>query len=155
MHGIKEIQQDSLVEAFYQQLTNSSNEIARMAAAKAWSQWEARLATLLPNSHLEDDFIDPAIALSLARIECHYFINQCFIDENQILQNMGKIQEIPSIIVQGRYDMICPLQNAWELHQAWPMSELNIIREAGHSSGEPGITSGLVRAARTMACRLG
>ncbi len=150
VRGLSVWPEGTFLEAFHEQLTCDHNEVARMAAAKAWSQWEARLATLSPNLHLEEDFIEPATALSLARIECHYFKHNCFIGDDFILQHMDKLAEIPGVIVQGRYDMICPLQQAWALHQQWPASQLNIIREAGHAAIEPGITDGLVRATREM-----
>lgn len=134
----------------YQNLLNSSNDFTRIAAAKAWATWEASCATLKPNPGVMHAFTDPHTAVSLARIEAHYFINRCFIAENQIIDNMASIKEIPGVIVHGRYDMVCALDNATALNAAWPNSELNIIREAGHSSSEPGITDALVRAANEM-----
>ncbi|MBP3365263.1 MAG: prolyl aminopeptidase, partial [Pseudomonas sp.] len=83
-----------------------------------------------------------------------YFMNNAFLEPNQLLRDMHKIAHLPAVIVHGRYDMICPLDNAWELHQAWPGSELQIIREAGHVASEPGITDALVRATEQMARRL-
>lgn len=150
---IPEDERDNLMGAYYKRLTGS-NELARMAAAKSWSIWEARLATLQTSHKLLEQFSDPHVALSLARIEAHYFVNHCFIDNNQILEDISKIRDIPGIIVHGRYDMVCPLDNAWTLHHAWPISELHIIRDAGHSGGEAGNIDALVRATRTMAIRL-
>ena len=150
---IPEPERDNLLDAYYKRLTGS-NELARMASAKAWSIWEARLATLHTSHKLLEHFSEPHTALSLARIEAHYFVNKCFMAENQILDNIDKISDIPGIIVHGRYDMICPLDNAWSLHHAWPVSELHIIRDAGHSGGEAGNIDALVRATRTMAIRL-
>jgi proline iminopeptidase len=86
----------------------------------------------------------------MARIECHYFINDSFIQENQIIDNMQVIQEIPGIIVHGRYDMVCPVEQAVELHQAWPESHLNIIPDAGHSAFEPSIIHSLIAATRSF-----
>ena len=146
-------EQSNLVKAYYKRLIGV-DEIARMASAKAWSIWEARLATLQTNQKLLDQFSEPHVALALARIEAHYFVNKCFIKKNQILKNIGKIKNIPGIIVHGRYDMVCPLDNAFTLHRAWPISELHIIRDAGHSGGEEGNIDALVRATRTMAIRL-
>ena len=99
-------------------------------------------------------FAESLRALSIARIECHYFVNDAFLEPNQLLRDMPKIAHLPGIIVHGRYDAICPLDNAWALHQAWPNSELQIIREAGHSATEPGIADALVRAADEIAHRL-
>jgi proline iminopeptidase len=121
-----------------------------MAAAKAWSSWEGHCSTLEPNKHILELMKDPHHALCLARIECHYFMHNCFLEPNQIIRNMPRIAEIPGIIVHGRYDIVCSLENAWELHKNWPNSELHIIRDAGHSVCELGIIDGLVRATRSI-----
>ncbi|RLT93084.1 prolyl aminopeptidase [Ketobacter sp.] len=135
----------------YHRLLNGENELQRMAAAKAWSSWEGSCATLRPNQSVLGQFTDGHTALSLSKIEVHYFINNAFIEENQILNNMAAIQDIPGIIVHGRYDMICPMDQAQELHRNWLNSELNIIRDAGHSSMEPGIVNALIKATDEMA----
>ena len=101
-----------------------------------------------------DRFSDSHRALSIARIECHYFVNNAFLDADQLLRDMPKIAHLPGLIVHGRYDVICPLDNAYALHQAWPNSELQIIRDAGHAASEVGITDALVRGADDMARRL-
>lgn len=142
-----------LMQAFYKRLTGA-DQIAQMHAAKAWSTWEGRTATLRPNPQVVERFSETHRALSIARIECHYFVNDAFLEPNQLLRDMPRIAHLPGIIVHGRYDAICPLDNAWALHQAWPNSELQIIRDAGHSAAEPGITDALVRAAEQMARRL-
>ncbi|WP_417705354.1 prolyl aminopeptidase [Pseudomonas sp.] len=142
-----------LMQAFYKRLTGA-DQIAQMHAAKAWSTWEGRTATLRPNTQVVDRFSEAHRALSIARIECHYFVNDAFLEPNQLLRDIPKIAHLPGIIVHGRYDAICPLDNAWALHQAWPNSELQIIRDAGHSAAEPGITDALIRAAEQMARRL-
>jgi proline iminopeptidase len=142
-----------LVDAFYRRLTGS-DQIAQMHAAKAWSIWEGRTATLRPNGQVIERFSEPQRALSIARIECHYFINNAFLEEDQLLRDMHKIAHIPGVIVHGRYDVVCPLDNAWALHQAWPNSELSIIRDAGHAAGEAGITDALVRATGQIARQL-
>ena len=142
-----------LVDAFYRRLAGP-DQIAQMHAAKAWSIWEGRTATLRPNGHVIERFSEPQRALSIARIECHYFINNAFLEEDQLLRDMHKIAHIPGVIVHGRYDVVCPLDNAWALNQAWPNSELAIIRDAGHAAGEPGITDALVRATGEVARRL-
>jgi proline iminopeptidase len=143
---------DDLLQAYYRCLT-SDNEVKRMAAAKAWSLWEGRCATLQPRKAVTDHFSDPFTALSLARIECHYFVNNSFMEENQILRDAARLQDIPGVIVHGRYDAVCPIESAWELYQAWPKAELKIISSAGHSASEPGITDALVTAANAMAER--
>jgi len=141
--------QNNIISAYYKILT-SDNEVARMAAAKTWSRWEAVCASLDPCPKIEQHLTNPHLALSLARIECHYFINKCFIVENTILDNVNKIKHIKTIIIHGRYDMICPLNNAYALHKALPNSNLMIIRDAGHSSREPGILSELIHATNTI-----
>ncbi len=138
----------------YHQRLVGTDEITRMAAAKAWSLWEGRLSTLLPNTKVCDLFSDPSLATSIARIETHYFLNNCFLKPNQLLANMHRIQHIPGIIVHGRYDMVCRLQSAWQLHQTWPNSTLNIVRSAGHASGEPAMIDALIHATKTAAAQL-
>ena len=142
-----------LMQAFYKRLTGP-DQIAQMHAAKAWSTWEGRTATLRPNPQVVERFSDAHRALSIARIECHYFVNNAFLDADQLLRDMPKIAHLPGLIVHGRYDLICPLDNAYALHQAWPNSELQIIRDAGHAASEVGITDALVRGADEMARRL-
>jgi proline iminopeptidase len=150
---IPQDERDNLMQAFYKRLTGP-DQIAQMHAAKAWSTWEGRTATLRPNPQVVDRFTDAHRALSIARIECHYFVNNAFLEPDQLLRDMPKIAHLPGVIVHGRYDVICPLDNAWALHQAWPNSELQIIRDAGHSAAENGITDALVRAADELARRL-
>ena len=117
-----------------------------MAAAKAWSVWEGRASTLLPRAAVIDHFSNPLTALSLARIECHYFMHDSFIDDNQILKRADRLHGIPGAIVHGRYDVVCPLEQAWLLHEAWPQARLEVIPDAGHSATEPGIVDALMRA---------
>lgn len=124
------------------------------AAARAWSLWEGRCATLLPDRELCDSFGADAFALALARIECHYFLHNAFLRPDQLLRDIDAIRGIPGVIVHGRYDAICPLASAWELHQAWPEAELNIIPDAGHAAFEPGIARALVAATDHFADRL-
>jgi len=130
------------------------DELARMASAKAWSLWEGRTANLHPHKEVTDFFGDPRVALALARIEAHYFMNDCFLAPNQILRDIHRIADIPGYIVHGRYDLICPLENAWELAHAWPLSQLEIVPEAGHSASEAGIIDALVQATISMPGRL-
>jgi proline iminopeptidase len=151
---IPEDERHDMMNAYYRHLT-SDNQIQQMTAAKAWSLWEGRTATLRPNQDVVDSFTEPHRALSLARIEAHYFVNNAFLEENQILRDAHKLADIPGVIVHGRYDVICPLDNAYLLHKAWAGSELNIIREAGHASREAGIVDALIRATNDMAKELG
>ena len=147
---VPEEKRDNFIAAYYELLTGS-NEIKRMEAAKAWSVWEGRCSTLRPNHELAESFGEPHKALAMARIEAHFFVNDAFISDNQILDNADKLAGIPGIIVHGRYDMVCPLENAVDLYDVWEDSELHIIRDAGHAAGEPSIADALVRATDEMA----
>lgn len=153
LRPIPEEERSDLVQAYHRRLFGD-DEVARMAAAKAWSRWEARTSTLLPRKEIVDHFSDPYTALAMARIECHYFVNDSFLEPNQLLRDAHRIASIPGIIVHGRYDVVCPVENAWELHEVWPGSELRIIPDAGHSAAEPGITDALLRALSAMAERI-
>jgi len=143
-------ERSEMLQAYYKRLT-SDNEIARMSAAKAWSVWEGRCSTLDPNNDLVDHFADPHIALAMARIEAHYFINKAFIEPDQIIRNADKIQHIPTVIVHGRYDVVCPIEQAFALHEVLPQTELHIVRDAGHSALEPGNTDNLIKATQQFA----
>jgi proline iminopeptidase len=144
---------EDMIAAYYALLTGD-NELARMGAAKAWSGWEAHCATLRPNLEVVQQLSDPHVALAMARIEAHFFSHDSFIAEGQILRDIDILRELPGIIVHGRYDAICPLENAFTLHRHWAGSELNIVRDAGHAASEPGITDALVHATSEMAQRL-
>ena len=135
-----------MVEAFYKQLT-SENEVVRLRAAKAWSGWEGGTIKLIPDPNAKAAFEADHKALSLARIECHYFMNNAFFrNANQLIEDVGRIRHIPAVIVHGRYDVVCPVKNAWDLHRAWPEAELSIIGDAGHAVDEPGIIRALIKA---------
>lgn len=146
-------QRDSMVQAYYRRLTGE-DEIARMAAAKAWSLWEGRASTLKANESVLNHFGDPFMALSLARIEAHYFVNDTFLEPDQIVRDAHRLRKIPGVIVHGRYDLVCPMDNAWSLHQSWPEAQLEIIDDAGHSATERNIAQALVAATDAMADRL-
>lgn len=143
--AIPESEREDLIEAYYKRLTGE-DELARMAAAKAWSAWEGNCSKLRPSADAMAKFTKPHNAMALSRIETHYFINKGFIEENQILKNMESIRDIPGTIIHGRYDIVCPLDNAYLLHHHWPASELHIVRDAGHSASEPGNVDALIRA---------
>lgn len=139
-----------MVQAYYQRLT-SANELERLRAAKAWATWEGSTLTLEHHPHIVDQFSEAHRALSLARIECHYFINHCFMESDQLLHNADRLRGIPGVIIHGRYDVICPLDNAWALQQVWPGAELRIVPTAGHAASEPGIVDALVYATERFA----
>ncbi len=135
-----------MVSAYYKRLT-SDDLAVRQEAARAWSIWEGRTSMLIPNEALVSKMGDDEFAIAFARIECHYFINKGWVDgPRNLLNNVPKIRRIPGVIVQGRYDVVCPLRSAWDLHRAWPEADLRIVADAGHSAFENGITDELVMA---------
>jgi proline iminopeptidase len=143
---IPEAERGDLLHAYHRRLM-SDNEAVRLKAAKAWSIWEGSTSKLFPDQNLIEHFGEPQTALALARIECHYFVNNVFFDsDNYLIENVEKIRDIPAVIVQGRYDIVCPIMSAWDLHRAWPEAQLQIIPDAGHSISEPGIVDALVDA---------
>ena len=142
---IPEDERGNLVEAYHKRLT-SDDEATRLAAARQWSLWEGNVATLLPDEKLLGEFADPSQALPFARICARFFLEDFYLDENQLLNKIDRLKGIPGIIVQGRHDICTPPTSAWELKKAWPEVDLRIVNDAGHSAGEPGIIDGLVRA---------
>ena len=142
-----------IINAYYRRLT-SDNEIVRMGAAKAWSIWEGSSVTLLPDKNVVDHFSDPHIALSIARLECHYFCNHCFLQPNQLLDDMSRISHLPGFIVHGRYDMVCPIDQAFLLKASWPGAEIKVVDDAGHAVTEAGISNALVDCCNQMLDRL-
>ncbi|MFT5657951.1 MAG: proline iminopeptidase [Gammaproteobacteria bacterium] len=142
-------ERDDIIAAYYRRLT-SENEFVRMGAAKAWSIWEGSSITLMPDKSVLGHFSDPHIALSIARIECHYFMNQCFFEPNYLLENAQRLEGIPGFIVHGRYDIVCPVEQAVLLHRSWPGSDLRIVSNAGHAASEPGICHALVDSCNRM-----
>ena len=136
-------EQGNLIEAYYSRLTSDDVEIRR-AAAREWTRWEMATSRLFPDPEYLDKAEDLDFAVAFARIECHYFINAIFVEEAYILNNASKVENIPTSIVQGRYDVVCPAKSAWELHKALPKSNLVIVPDAGHSMGEVSIARELV-----------
>jgi proline iminopeptidase len=135
-----------LLAAYRKRLTSDDAEV-RTQAAKAWSVWEGSTSTLLTDLELVKKTGADSFALAFARIENHYFVHGCwFSPESQLLDRVERIRKIPAVIVQGRYDVVCPVESAWELHRAWPEAELKIVADAGHSAMEPGNVDQLVRA---------
>ncbi len=133
------------VAAYTRLLWHDDADVSARAAA-AWSGWEGAISTLRPRPELVEQFTRPEFALAFARIENHYVANGCFLAEGQLLADAGRLVGIPGVIVHGRYDVLCPPINAWELHGAWPGSELVMIPDAGHAYDEPGILDALVEA---------
>ena len=143
---IPEGERDDLVSAYYRRLTGD-DEQEKIAAARAWSIWEGSTSKLFFDHDSIEKFADTTFALAFARIECHYFMNNCFFPtDNYLIENVGKIRHVPGVIVQGRYDVVCPMRSAWDLHRAWPEAELHITPDAGHSIMEPGNLTALIDA---------
>src|SRR5690606_25809796 len=125
----------------------SEDDRVRTEAARAWSTWEGRTSMLLPNDALVARSGEERFALAFARIECHYFVNRGFFErDGWLLENVHRIRHLPMVIVQGRYDVVCPMDSAWALHRALPESTLAIVEDAGHAAAEPGITHQLITA---------
>ncbi|MDT0617017.1 prolyl aminopeptidase [Salinisphaera sp. P385] len=131
-------ERDDMVAAYYRRLTDPDGNVRR-AAARAWSVWEAATSFLHANPNAQAAFSNDSFALAFARIECHYFIHRGFFErDDELLRGVDRIRHIPAVIVHGRYDVVCPLRNAWDLHQAWPEADLRIVPDAGHSAFEAG-----------------
>jgi proline iminopeptidase len=152
VQGLSTPERADVITAFHRRLTGA-DEVARMAAAKAWASWEARLSTV-QSSLGSEPFGEPHAALRLARIESHYFVNRCFLEPNQLLQGIGRVRPIPGIIVHGRFDAVCPPTQGWALAEAWPAGELRIQPDSGHAISEPGIQRALLEATREIVQRL-
>ncbi len=148
---IPEVERGDLISAYYRRLTGEDPAV-RLEAARAWSVWEASTSHLMQNpdhiaSAAGDDF-----ATAFARIEAHYFVHGGFFShENQLLEGIDRIRHIPAVIVQGRYDVVCPPETAWALHRAWPEARFVMVPDAGHSAFEPGITDALIQATDAFA----
>ena len=144
LEPIPEKERFDLVKAYYNRLT-SSDELVRLQAAKAWSIWESSTSKLIPNKKSLHQFDDIKVAEAFARIECHYFFNRGFFETDEwLLENVHLISNIPTVIVQGRYDVVCPIISAWELHKKLPKADFHIVQDAGHSMTEKGIASKLI-----------
>ncbi|MFL6844593.1 MAG: prolyl aminopeptidase [Allosphingosinicella sp.] len=142
---ITEAERNDLVGAYHRRLTGA-DPAEKLAAAKAWSRWEAETVTLLPSRATIEEHTSDAFAIAIARIENHYMINKGWLEEGQLIANAGRLAGIPGVIVQGRHDMCTPPAAAWDLHKAWPDARLEIVPDGGHLFSEPGVLDGLVRA---------
>lgn len=139
--------------AAYRRVLTGADEAKKLAAARAWSAWEASTVTMVHNPALVAEFEDAHHALAFARIENHYFVNKGFMEEGRLLLNADRIKNIPGVIVQGQYDLVTPPKSAWDLHQVWPKATLHLVPGAGHAYNEPGILEKLVAATDAFADR--
>ncbi len=143
---IPQKERHDMVTAYYKRLTSEDRD-TRLTAAKAWTLWEGRTSKLVNDEQFLSRYSADDFATAFARIECHYFINKGFLKtDDQLLRDAEKIRHIPGVIVQGRYDVVCPMRSAWDLHRAWPEADFVVIPDAGHSALELGISRALVAA---------
>jgi len=143
---IPETERGDLLHAYYRRLTSADLEVQR-AAARIWSVWEGRTSCLIPNPEIIARTGGSEFSLAFARIEAHYFVHDAWLQgDKALLANVSRIRHIPALIAQGRYDVVCPMKSAWDLHRAWPEANLRIVADAGHAASEPGIVHELVTA---------
>jgi proline iminopeptidase len=142
-----------ILAAYYRRLTHPDSAV-HLPAAHAWSRYESSCSTLLPDPELVAHFDEDAVALAIARIEAHYFVHGLFLSEGELLRGVERLRQVPCAIVQGRYDIVCPIRSADDLHQAWPEAEYVVVPDAGHSAREPGIARELVAATDRFRAKL-
>jgi proline iminopeptidase len=146
-------ERDDLLGAYHRRLTNADPAV-HLPAAHSWSRYESSCSTLLPDPDLVAHFDEDAVALAIARIEAHYFVNHIFLRDNALLADIDRIRHLPCTVVQGRYDAVCPIMSADDLHRAWPEADYIVVPDAGHSAREPGIARQLVAATNRFRGRL-
>jgi proline iminopeptidase len=134
-----------LLQAYAKRLF-SDDSAQNLQAARAWGRYEGSCLHLLPHPEVADQFGSDAVALGVGRLEAHYFLHDAFLTDDQLIRNVERIAHLPAIIIQGRYDVVCPAYSAWRLHQAWPQAGFEMIEDAGHAAFEPGIAQALVAA---------
>lgn len=143
---IPESERHDMLTAYHRRLTGPDPEV-QLACARAWSQWEGATLSLLPDERRVGDFGNDRFALAFARIECHFFMNGGFFrTDGELITGARRLQGIPGVIIQGRYDVVTPMETAWALHKAWPEAEFVVVPDAGHTATEPGIADAVVRA---------
>ncbi len=148
---IPEDERGDMVAAYHRRLTSPDAKV-RSEAARAWSIWEGSTSKLLPSGDMVMRFGESRFAEAFARIECHYFVNRGFFEsDNWLIENVRRIRHIPGVIVQGRYDVVCPMRSAWDLHRAWPEADFHVIADAGHAASESGILAQLIEATNRFA----
>jgi len=146
---IPETSRNNLIKAFYEYLTSENIQL-RKKASMAWTRWELSTSHLYKKEITMNPDSENSFSDAFARIECHYFINNIFLDDNYILNSINKIKLIPTTIIQGRYDVVCPVRSAWDLHKKLKNSKLIIVPDSGHSMSERGITKELIKATNNL-----
>jgi proline iminopeptidase len=147
---VPEVKREDMVESYYE-LLNSEDQTLQLKAAQSWSMWEAHALRLVPDAVQIADFVEAKQAVAQARIECHYFRKQCFLKPNQLIENLPKIAHIPAVLIQGRYDLVCPFKTAWTLHKHLVQSQLVVVQTSGHSAREIGTVHEIVTATNRFA----
>jgi len=142
---IPEAERGDLLQAYVKRLF-SDDPVESLQAARTWSRYEGSCLHLLPHPEVADQFGSDAVALGVGRLEAHYFMHDAFLSDDQLIRNVGRIRHLPAVIIQGRYDVVCPALSAWRLHDAWPEASFQMIEDAGHAAFEPGIARALVAA---------
>jgi proline iminopeptidase len=150
---LPEAERGDLLARYYRRLIYPDPSV-HMPAAHAWSRYESSCSTLLPDPDLVAHFDEDAAALAIARIEAHYFVHGLFLSGDALLEGVARLRDIPCSIIQGRYDVVCPIRSADDLHRAWPEAEYVVVPDAGHSAREPGIARELVAATDRFRARL-
>jgi proline iminopeptidase len=135
----------NLLQAYARRLFCDDPQVF-LPAARCWSRYEGRCLFLEPDPEAMDDFSTDAVSLGIGRLEAHYFLHEGFLPDDRLMRNIDRIRPLPAVIVQGRYDVVCPPWSAFRLHAAWPEARLHVISDAGHSAYEPGIAAALVAA---------
>jgi proline iminopeptidase len=150
---IPEAERGDMVRAYHARLTHADRAV-RVAAAKRWSGWEGATSKLVPDPDMQSHYEEDEFALTFARIEAHYFVNRGFLEtDDQLLRDVPRIHHIPAVIVQGRYDVVCPAESAWALHKAWPEADFLITADSGHSAYDPANSRALIAATDRFATR--
>jgi proline iminopeptidase len=143
---IPEAERGDMLAAYYRRLIGEDSAV-RLAAAKAWSGWEGATSKLIPDAAFQGHYEEDAVALAMARIEAHYFVHRGWLEtDDQLLRDAGRIRQLPGVIVQGRYDVVCGVESAWALHRVWPEADLVLTPDSGHSAFEPPNSRALVAA---------
>lgn len=145
-------ERSNMMAAYRRRLTGD-DRAEQIRAAREWARWEGETLTLLPDPTVSDTFYDEDYAIAFARIENHYFVHAGWMDEGQLIRDAGRLRNVPGVIVQGRYDVACPPQTAWDLHRAWPEAEFHLVEGAGHALSQPGILHHLIEATDRFAAR--
>jgi proline iminopeptidase len=152
VQDLPQAERENLLQAFQKRLFSSDPAIYT-AAARRWSRYEGSCLYLEPQQTAIDEFSSDTVSLGVGRLEAHYFLHDGFFTDDQLVRNVGRIRHLPAVIIQGRYDVVCPPVSAYRLHQAWPEAKFHMIADAGHAALEPGILAALINATEQFKTR--